>query len=91
MTNNVSDGIFEMLLGFTSTLETENFRHYFVLNFPGELTDDTGFFVGINCFFRIQNFALCANRYETAHDARKTTCADGEKTIFRSKYMGYVD
>ena len=23
-------GIFEMLLGFTSTLEDENFRHFFV-------------------------------------------------------------
>ena len=91
MTNNVSGGIFETLLGFTSTLEDENFRQFFVCNFPGEHTHDAGFFVGINCFFRIQNFALCANLYETVHDARKTTCADGEKTIFRSKYMGYVD
>ena len=46
------------------------------------LTHDAGFFVGINGFFRIQNFALCANRYETAHDARKTTCADWEKQYF---------
>ena len=38
--------------------------------------------MGINCFFRIQNFALCANRYETAHHARKTTCADEEKQYF---------
>ena len=91
MTNNVSGGIFETLLGFTSTLEAENFRHFFVEIFPGELTHDAGFFVGINCFFQIQNFALCANRYETAHEARKTTCADGEKTIFRFKYMGYVN
>ena len=84
-------GIFETLFGFTSTLEDENIRHYFVSNFPGELAHDAGFFVGINCFFRIQYFAQCANRYETAHNPRKTTCADGEKTIFRSKYMGYVD
>ena len=91
MTNNVSGGLFETLLGFTSTLEDENFRHYFVLNFPGELTHDACFFAGIHCFFRIQNFALCANRYETAHDAKKTTCADREKTKFGSKYMGYVD
>ena len=90
MTNNVLGKIFEKLLGFTSTLEDENFRHFFVWHFPGELTPDAGFFVGINCFFRNQNFALCANRYETAHGARKTTCSDGQKTIFRSKYMGYV-
>ena len=64
-----------MLLGFTSTLEDE-------INFPGELTHDAGNFVGINCFFRIQKFALCANRYETAHHARKTTCADEEKQYF---------
>ena len=76
MTNNVSGGLFEMLFGFASALEDENFRHYFVLNFPGELTNDVGFFVGITCFFRIQNFALYANRYETTHDARKTTYAD---------------
>ena len=76
MTNNVWGGIFEMLFGFTSALEDENFRQYFVENFPGELTHDVGFFVGINYFFRIQNYALCANRYETAHDARKTTCSD---------------
>ena len=56
-----------------------------------KISHDAGFFVGLNCFFRIQNFALCANRYETAHNARKTTCVDGEKTIFRLKYMGYVD
>ena len=80
-------GIFVTLLVFTSTLEDENFLHYFVQNFPGELTHDAGFFVGINCFFRNQNFALCANQYEIAHDARKITCVDGEKTIFRSKYM----
>ena len=49
---------------------------------PGELTHDAGFFVGIHCFFRIQNFALCANRYKNAHDARKTMCADGEKQYF---------
>ena len=91
MANNVAGGIFETLLGYTSTLGDKNFRHFFVWNFPGELTHDAGFFVGINCFFRIKNFALCANRYKTAHNARKTTCADGEKTIFRSKYMGYVE
>ena len=91
MTNNVSGAIFVTLHGvFTSTLEDQNFRHKFVYKFPGEFTHDAGFFVGINCFFRILNFALCANRCETAHDARKATCADGEKTIFRSKYMGYV-
>ena len=91
MSNNVSGRIFETLLRSTSTLEDKNFRHFSVQNFPGELTHDAGFFVDINCFFRIQNCALCANRYETAHDARKTMCADREKTIFRSKYMGYVD
>ena len=30
VTNNVSGDIFETLFGFTSALENENFRHYFV-------------------------------------------------------------
>ena len=68
-----------------------HFRLYSVSKFPGELSHDAGFFVVINYFYQIQICALCANRYETAHDATKTTCADWEKTIFRSKYIGYLD
>ena len=91
VSNNLG-GIFETLLAFTSDIwGRAHFRLYSVSKFPGELSHDAGFIVAINYFYQIQICALCANRYETAHDATKTTCTDWEKTIFRSKYIGYLD
>ena len=69
--------IFETLLAFSSTFRDEHtfdsiLRKSSLVNFPMMLA----FVVGLNYFYQIQICALCANRYDPAHDVAKTTCAD---------------
>ena len=79
MTNNVSVEYLKRYLDLLQHWRTRTFDTIFykisLVNLPMTLAF-------LNCFFRIQNFALCPNRYETAHGARKTTCADWEKQYF---------
>ena len=79
VTNNMPVEYLKRYLDLLQHWRTRTFDTILYTNSLVNLPMTLAFFVGINGFFRIQKFALCANRYKTAHDARKTMCADGKK------------
>ena len=82
LTNNMWVECLKRYLHFLRHLGTSTLSTLFCVKVPWWTFPWRWLFVGLNYFYQIQICALCANRYDTAHDAAKTTCADWEKQYF---------